>query len=176
MYIEEEKKKTLSRLYILRSGKTGRAMQCLIYALPSPTWSLTVSFTMIHIASSIFKAFCFFESRVTQILTISSYFPAPPTCHYYNCYINICQPRDTILRIVHFCLGTNLKLKFMITKIHIHKNTNTTTQKHKYKICVATASKAVSGGAVVIRSHEQGFTKRAKKRGTEWITCFETTI
>ena len=77
--------------------------------------------------SSIFKAFCFFESRVTQILTKSSYFPAPSICHYYNCYIYICQPRDTILRIVHFCLGINLKLKFVITKIQtqLHKNTNT---------------------------------------------------
>ena len=29
---------------------------------------------------------------------------------------------------------------------------------------------------VVIRRHEQGFTSWAKKRGTKWITCFETTI
>ena len=68
------------------------------------------------------------------------------------------------------------KYKYIYANKNAKQYKYTNTYKQKYKSCVATASKAVSGGAVVIRSHEQGFTKRAKKRGTEWITCFETTI
>ena len=43
--------------------------------------------------------------------------------------------------------------------------------------CQSQEGRAVSTlCGVVIRRHEQGFTSGAKKRGTEWITCFETTI
>ena len=77
IYIEEEKNKPLSRLYILRSGKTGRATQCLMYQAYSVGQCLQPNRKIFFaIPSLIFKAFCFFESRVSPVSTISSYFPA----------------------------------------------------------------------------------------------------